>query len=409
MSDRNIGIKLANGQFYPILEDGKPARKRLVVTTVKDDQPSVQIDMYRGSGETAASAAYIGSLVIENIPPRPKGEPDIRLELSLDEGGELLASAREEASGESQSLRVSLQALSEEEKYEIPDFEFEEESREAAATDTLPDLESAEFEIPEMTGPESPEAVLDVPDLEDAGPAEDLLSEEGPEPAGAGGESYIGQSTESFTLEEEAEEASFGEPFPEDASFEEPSFEESPGEPETVANPFEDEESEPKPEPEPKPKKERGSGRALWIILIVLGALALALGLGLIIYRCVTAPKPAAASQPAVPAAQPAPQPAPAPAAQPAPAPAAQPAAPAPAEPPKALPAGMAAYVRPEVAARPGMKPGVNYKIRWGDTLWDLSYVFYRDPWLYPRIARANKIRNPNLIISGRTIWIPPR
>ncbi|MCK7480293.1 MAG: hypothetical protein M0C28_25790 [Candidatus Moduliflexus flocculans] len=60
MSDRNIGIKLANGQFYPILEDGKPARKRLVVTTVKDDQPSVQIDMYRGSGETAASASYIG-------------------------------------------------------------------------------------------------------------------------------------------------------------------------------------------------------------------------------------------------------------------------------------------------------------------------------------------------------------
>ena len=106
MSDRNIGIKLANGQFYPILEDGKPARKRLVVTTVKDDQPSVQIDMYRGAGETAASAAYIGSLVIENIPPRPKGEPDIRLELALDEDGELVASAQEEASGESQSLRV---------------------------------------------------------------------------------------------------------------------------------------------------------------------------------------------------------------------------------------------------------------------------------------------------------------
>jgi nucleoid-associated protein YgaU len=69
----------------------------------------------------------------------------------------------------------------------------------------------------------------------------------------------------------------------------------------------------------------------------------------------------------------------------------------------------MAAWVRPEVAARPGMKPGVEYKIRWGDTLWDLSYVFYRDPWLYPRIARANKIRNPDLIISGTKIWIPPR
>ncbi|NLJ46909.1 MAG: Hsp70 family protein, partial [Treponema sp.] len=346
MSDRNIGIKLANGQFYTILEDGKPARKRLVVTTVKDDQPSVQIDMYRGSGETAASASYIGSLVIENIPPRPKGEPDIRLELSLDDQGELLASAREEASGESQSLRVSLKALSEEETYEIPDFEFEEETREAAATDELPDLESAEFEVPEMTesGASGSEPATSGP--EDSGFGEDLLMEEGPESEPENGESYIGQSTESRSMGEDVlEEASFGEPFPEDSSFEEPGSG-------TEATPFEEKEEAPKPEL--KPERERKPGRVLWILLIILIGLALALGLGLLIYRCTAAPKPPAASMPAAaaPAAQPepAPQPAPAPPA-PQPAPAAQPAPqpqpdPAPAEPPKALPAGMAAYVR---------------------------------------------------------------
>jgi hypothetical protein len=52
---------------------------------------------------------------------------------------------------------------------------------------------------------------------------------------------------------------------------------------------------------------------------------------------------------------------------------------------------------------------GVPYTIRWGDTLWDISEAFYRNPWLYPRIARFNNIRNPDLIISGRTIRIPPR
>ena len=51
----------------------------------------------------------------------------------------------------------------------------------------------------------------------------------------------------------------------------------------------------------------------------------------------------------------------------------------------------------------------MTYKIRWGDTLWDLSYAYYRDPWVYMRIAKANKIKNPDLIISGNKIWIPAK
>jgi hypothetical protein len=54
-------------------------------------------------------------------------------------------------------------------------------------------------------------------------------------------------------------------------------------------------------------------------------------------------------------------------------------------------------------------KEGVNYVIRWGDTLWDISEAFYHDPWQYRRIANQNNIRNPNNIISGRTIRIPPK
>ena len=46
-----------------------------------------------------------------------------------------------------------------------------------------------------------------------------------------------------------------------------------------------------------------------------------------------------------------------------------------------------AAPAKPAPAAK---QPGVNYTIRWGDTLWDLAYAYYRNPWLYPRIAKAN-------------------
>ena len=52
---------------------------------------------------------------------------------------------------------------------------------------------------------------------------------------------------------------------------------------------------------------------------------------------------------------------------------------------------------------------GIVYRIRWGDTLWDISEAFYRNPWLYPTIVRHNRIRNPNLIVSGTEITIPVR
>ena len=48
-----IGIKLADGSFYSVLEQDFTGRKKLVVTTSRDNQDSVQIDLYRGSGEGA--------------------------------------------------------------------------------------------------------------------------------------------------------------------------------------------------------------------------------------------------------------------------------------------------------------------------------------------------------------------
>ncbi len=49
----------------------------------------------------------------------------------------------------------------------------------------------------------------------------------------------------------------------------------------------------------------------------------------------------------------------------------------------------------------------VTYLIRRGDTLWDLAATYYRNPWLYPRLARANGIKNPDLIFAGTRIRIP--
>jgi hypothetical protein len=52
---------------------------------------------------------------------------------------------------------------------------------------------------------------------------------------------------------------------------------------------------------------------------------------------------------------------------------------------------------------------GVWYKIRWGDTLWGISYSFYNSPKDYNDIVNENKIRNPDIIFGDTKIFIPAK
>ena len=49
----------------------------------------------------------------------------------------------------------------------------------------------------------------------------------------------------------------------------------------------------------------------------------------------------------------------------------------------------------------------MTYRIKRGDTLWDISATYYRNPWLYHKLARVNSIRNPDLIFAGSRLYIP--
>ena len=80
---KSIGIKLADGSFYPILEEGSNETKDLEVTTVKDNQTKVQIDLYRSETNSMDDAEYVDSLEITHLKPHPNGEPTFSLELNL--------------------------------------------------------------------------------------------------------------------------------------------------------------------------------------------------------------------------------------------------------------------------------------------------------------------------------------
>ena len=58
---KSIGIKLADGTFYPLLEEGNPEKKTIDLTTVMDNQTKVQVDVYRtetGTLRTGRAANY---------------------------------------------------------------------------------------------------------------------------------------------------------------------------------------------------------------------------------------------------------------------------------------------------------------------------------------------------------------
>ena len=61
----------------------------------------------------------------------------------------------------------------------------------------------------------------------------------------------------------------------------------------------------------------------------------------------------------------------------------------------------------PEPPVREPEPGSVAYRIERGDTLWDISETFYGTPWLYPELADANRISNPDMIYADRNLQIP--
>ena len=119
-----IGIKLADSKFFPVLEEGRPASKILDLTTVRDNQTSVQINLFRNSADTIEDAEYVGTLIIEDISDKAAGEPTIELTLTLGGNNELSAEAVDLESGSRQVLTVSLETLDRGSLYGIPDFDL---------------------------------------------------------------------------------------------------------------------------------------------------------------------------------------------------------------------------------------------------------------------------------------------
>jgi LysM repeat protein len=326
-----IGIKIANGEFHPIMEEKSSVTKRLVLTTVHDAQKSVQIDLYKSLIKAMADAQYIGSLVIEEISPKPKGVPSVELTITSNATGEISADAVDldaQKGGEHYHLNISLASFDEDgQDITIPDFELE------SYAAPPKELYEAHASVPKQNFRRPLPLLLIV------GGAVLVVLLVGIWAFLNWGPSQIGSV---FGFGKPAAENPVPEPPVAEAA---PASVEPPAPVEAVAPPA------PPPVPVEIP----------------------------------SIPDPSVTT-PVIEA----------------------PVAPVPVAPARSRERTLAPVTRYKVPTTIP-RDGVPYKIQWGDTLWEISEAFYRNPWLYSRIARFNNIRNPNRIISGTTIRIPPR
>jgi molecular chaperone DnaK len=114
----SLGIGTFDGRFATLIARNTtaPCMKAHSFTTTRDDQSAVKIRVLQGENERAEENHLLGEFVLSNIPPAPRGEPEIEVAFDIDANGIVSVSARDLASGGEQSITVSATGtLSEEE------------------------------------------------------------------------------------------------------------------------------------------------------------------------------------------------------------------------------------------------------------------------------------------------------
>lgn len=538
---KTIGIKLADGSFYPVLEDNTPSEKQLELTTAHNNQTKVMVDLYRSATCSMDDAEYVDSLQIENLVARPNGETDIKFSVSLDEDNQLQAKIVDPETGNESNTTITLVSRTLEERLITDDYaindsddkdkagagalaaggllaaaaaaaalhkdkkEDEESSKEfdtieeteipvdetavdeaventeedaladmdfdlpedtAAETTETSDLPDMDFDLPEDTAAETstPETEEESPVIEDDSPVveeestvvepvettsdetvsddfssdetitsdissdetisddftDDLFTEDPVAETETTSESTTEETSDDFTVEDselpdmdfdlpdDNTEASVSEVpempddfFKTEDDMKEPTFD-SPS-PAAGLN-FDglyDEETERGTSAETEADEVKKKTKVPVIICIICAIICIIATLLILFiipskYNLIT--KKHAKEAAAVAIEQPAPEPEPQPEAEP------------------AVPQAKEDEIviiekaeevvpqQPPVAEKP---KNITYKIKWGDTLWDIADTYYKNPWRYKYIARYNGIKNPDYIISGTKIIIP--
>ena len=104
----SVGIETLGGVFTRLIEKNTtiPTAKTQIFSTAADNQTSVEIHVLQGEREMASDNKTLARFILDGIPPAPRGVPQVEVTFDIDANGILNVSAKDKASGKTQSVRI---------------------------------------------------------------------------------------------------------------------------------------------------------------------------------------------------------------------------------------------------------------------------------------------------------------
>ena len=103
-----LGIETMGGVMTPVIEKNTmiPTKKSQVFSTAEDNQPAVTIQVYQGERKIANQNKQLGRFDLTDIPPAPRGLPQIEVTFDINADGIMNISATDKGTGKAQSIQI---------------------------------------------------------------------------------------------------------------------------------------------------------------------------------------------------------------------------------------------------------------------------------------------------------------
>ncbi|MGB3547534.1 MAG: molecular chaperone DnaK [Saprospiraceae bacterium] len=104
----SLGIETMGGIFDTVIDANStiPTKKSKTYSTASDNQPSVEIHILQGERQMANDNRSVGKFILSDIPPAPRGVPQVEVTFDMDANGILNVSAKDKGTGKEQSIRI---------------------------------------------------------------------------------------------------------------------------------------------------------------------------------------------------------------------------------------------------------------------------------------------------------------